>query len=150
MDKVRSGKKDVKKKKERSSDKKKKQTSENKIRTVKKIKGGGPFDLRTNFQQYHNFVVREFQNTENKNYIRTKTSIIAEINEWLKNNNYERNNLFYIYEKENNEIISIGVFGEPESYNDKFYLNISLLLSKKKRNLGGTHAIFHILSYLPE
>jgi len=130
--------------------KKKKQSSENKIRTVKKMRGGGPFDLRTNFEQYKDFVKREFQNTENKNYIGIKTSIIAEINEWLRNNNYERNNLFYIYEKDNNEIISIGVFGEPETYNDKFYLNISLLLSKKKRNLGGTHAIFHILSYLPD
>jgi hypothetical protein len=46
------------------------------------------------------------------------------------------------------EIISIGVFGDTVSYNDKNYLSISLLLSKKKRNLGGTHAIYHILSYL--
>jgi hypothetical protein len=128
----------------------KKQSSENKIRTVQKIRGGGPFNLRTNLQQYHNFIEREFKNNENKNYTGIKKSIIAEINEWLKNNNYERNNLFYIYEKENNEIISIGVFGGQESYNDKFYLNISLLLSKKKRNLGGTHALYHILSYLPE
>jgi len=136
--------------KKQVASKKKKQSSENKIRTVKKMRGGGPFDLRTNFQQYYNFVVREFQNNENKNYIGIKKSIIAEINEWLKNNNYERNNLFYIYEKDNNEIISIGVFGDPETYNDKLYINISLLLSKKKRNLGGTHAIFHILSNLPK
>jgi hypothetical protein len=130
----------------------KKQSSESKIKTVQKIRGGGPFNLETNLQQYHNFIEREFKNNENKNYIGIKKSIIAEINEWLKNdnNNYERNNLFYIYEKENNEIISIGVFGDEVSYNDKNYLYISLLLSKKKRNLGGTYAIYHILSYLSE
>lgn len=140
--------------KKKVASKKKEKTSENKITTVKKMRGGDDkkFDLRNNgeLQEFKKFVEREFQNTENKNYFGIKISIIAEINEWLKNNNYERNNLFYIYEKYNNEIISIGVFGEPEIYNDKFYLNISLLLSKKKRNLGGTHAIFHILSYLPE
>ncbi len=54
MDKV-GGKKQV-------ASKKKEKTSENKIRTVKKMRGAGPFYLRNNLQQYHNFVESEFQN----------------------------------------------------------------------------------------
>ena len=149
MDKV-GGKKDVKKKKELSSDKNKEKKSENKIITSKKMSGGGPFVLNQNLKSYSNFVEREFQNNENKNYNEVKNIMKAEIKQWI-NNNYERNNLFYIYEKENDNIISIGAIGNnTESYNKKLYLYISALLSKKKRNKGGSHAIYHILTHLPK
>ena len=150
MDKL-SGKKSIAgKKKEPSSDKKKKQCSENKIRIVKKMSGGEPtYKLNHNLTNYKDFIDTEFKNTNNKNYRGVKISIISEINELINNNsNEDKNNLFYIYEKDNIEnIISIGVINSyPLLIKGKIYLYILYLLSIKKGNRGGINAIYHLLS----
>jgi hypothetical protein len=133
--------------KKQVASKKKKQTSENKIRTVKKMKGGGPFMLRENLQNYQNFVEREFQNNDNATYKIIKKEIISQIKYWLstKRLNQElKGHLFYIYQ--NNKIVSIGVIGNKVlKWNDKNYLYLYYLLSKTKRNLGGINAIYHLL-----
>jgi hypothetical protein len=137
------------------SSKKKEKKTENKIRIVKKIRGGGPFDLRTNLQQYHNFVAREFQNNKNNEntiYKNIKKRIIRQINYSLHDkseNKMFQTNLFYIYEKD--KIVSIGAIGKRAvEWNEKNYLYLVYLLSKIKRNRGGINAIYHLLIRVPE
>ena len=139
--------------KKQITSKKKEKTSENKIIIVKKMRGAGPFDLRTNFQQYHNFVEREFQNNENKEntiYKNIKKRIIRQIQNSLDDKKKMfQNNLFYIYEKD--KIVSIGVIGKKAvKWNEKNYLYLVYLLSKIKRNRGGINAIYHLLIRVPE
>jgi hypothetical protein len=140
-------------KKKAISCKKEKQTSENKIKIAKTMRGAGPFDLRTNLQQYHNFVAREFQNTENNEntiYKNIKKRIIRQIKYSLNNKNKMfQTNLFYIYEKD--KIVSIGAIGKRAvEWNEKNYLYLKYLLSKIKRNCGGINAIYHLLIRVPE
>lgn len=52
--------------KKQVASKKKKQNSENKIRTVKKMKGAGPFVFNENIERFHNFVRNNFQMNEIK------------------------------------------------------------------------------------
>ena len=139
--------------KKQVASKKKKQSSENKIRTVKKMRGAGPFDLRNNLQQYHNFVESEFQNNENNEntiYKNIKKRIIRQIqNSFDDKNKMFQKNLFYIYEKD--KIVSIGVIGKKAvKWNEKNYLYLVYLLSKIKRNRGGINAIYHLLIRVPE
>ena len=142
-------------KKKAISCKKEKQTSENKIKIAKTMRGAGPFDLRTNLQQYHNFVAREFQNTENNEntiYKNIKKRIIRQIQYSLDDKNKNKmfqTNLFYIYEKD--KIVSIGAIGKRAvEWNEKNYLYLKYLLSKIKRNCGGINAIYHLLIRVPE
>jgi len=132
MDKV-GGKKQV-------ASKKKKQTSENKIRTVKKMRGGGPFVFNENIDRFHNFVRNNFQMNEIKN------AIIEKISNYQNNISVSNNHIFYIYNTIDDTIISTGVIGKNNftrsgrtviSGNE--YLFIHYLLSKEKRNKGGIH-----------
>jgi len=121
------------------------------IKTAKKMRGSGPFELFHSLNNYSNFVESEFQsnyrNNKSQNYEDVKRGIISEINETRKKRN--RNNLFYIYQEDN--IISIGVIDrEPLVINGELYLYILYLLSREKRNRGGINAIYHLLSRLPE
>jgi hypothetical protein len=126
-----------------------------KIAYKKKISGGEPmFKLNHNLNKYRDFVVREI---ENNGII--KNRILREINDYIRlkntSNDYDYN-LFYIYDEKG--IISIGVIDKnPYIFNEnldklkgKDYLYIKYLLSRKKGNRGGTSAIYHILSRLPE
>ena len=141
--------------KKQITSKKKEKTSENKIRIVKKMRGAGPFDLRNNLQQYHNFVESEFQNNENNEntiYKNIKKRIIRQIQYSLDDKNKNKmfqTNLFYIYEKD--KIVSIGAIGKKAvKWNEKNYLYLTYLLSKIKRNRGGINAIYHLLIRVPE
>jgi hypothetical protein len=67
----------------------------------------------------------------------------------LKKIHDSRHYIFYIYNKTDNEIISIGVIGGKPDINDKKYLLIDFLVSRKKGNRGATSALYHILSLLP-
>lgn len=132
-----------------------------KSKYLTKLSGGKLFNLQSNLENYRDFVNKHFLNNENRIL---KKSIINEINNLItkkkKSNNNDnindnneffnqnRNNIFYIYEKD--KIIVIGVIGEPEVYKDKKYLNILYLLSYEKRKKSGTKAIYNILLNLPE
>jgi len=143
--------------------KKKKQSSENKIRTVKKMRGGGPFVFNKNIERFRNFVSNNFEN-ESNNYSSIKQQILLKINNYYRqsqirainnipNQNYEYY-IFYIYDTEDNRITSIGIIGENDfTDNDKIVINnkeyfyINYLLSIEIK--GGTSAIYHILNKLP-
>ena len=130
-----------------------------KIKTAKKMRGGGPFNLNHNLNKYRDFVVREI---ENNGII--KNPILRDINDYirLKNTSNDYDYIFfYIYDEK--EIISIGVINKkPHIFNEdldklevlnlevKDYLYIKFLLSRRRGNRGGTSAIYHILSRLPE
>ena len=129
--------------------KKEKQTSKNKIRTVKKMKGGGPFVFNENIDRFHNFVRNNFQMNEIKN------AIIEKISNYLNNTRVSNNHIFYIYNTIDDTIISTGIIGKNNftrsgrtviSGNE--YLFIHYLLSKEKRNQGGINAIYHVLKRL--
>ena len=170
MDKV-GGKKQV-------ASKKKKQTSENKIRPVEKMRGGGPYFLNgRDLDNYSEFIKREFTNFNNRN-LRIKSNILNKINEYhsesqrrliYNSNNSNKSNsnnsnksnsnnyqpfqyyIFYIYNTTDNEIISIGVISSSKpDINSKKYLLIDFLASRKKGNRGATSAIYHILKRLPD
>ena len=151
MDKV-GGKKQV-------ASKKKKQSSENKIRIVKKMRGGGPYFLNgRDLDNYSNFITREFTNFNNSN-MHIKSNILKKINDYHResqrrfaynnNNTVYKHYIFYIYNNTDNEIISIGVIGDKPDINHKKYLLIDFLASRKKGNRGATCALYHILSLLP-
>lgn len=136
--------------KKQVASKKKKQTSENKIRPVKKMRGGGPFIFNENIERFHNFVRNNFQMNEIKNVIIEKISN-------YRNKTDSNNHIFYIYNTIDDTIISTGVIGKNNftrsgktiiSGNE--YLFIHYLLSKEKRNKGGVTAIYHILKRLPD
>jgi hypothetical protein len=142
--------------------KKKEKTSENKIRPVKKTKGGGPYSLNNlDLYNYRDFIQREFTNYNNHNLL-IKNNILNKINEYYhefqrrrlihnKNNQPYQYYIFYIYNTTDNEIISIGIISNSKSdINGKKYLLIDFLASRKKRNHGATFALYHILKRLPD
>jgi hypothetical protein len=132
-----------------------------KIIKAKKMMGGEPFVFNRNLESYYNFVNSAFQNHKIKRDILQKIwSYYQESQERAilnnPNRNYE-NYIFYIYNITDNTIISTGVIGKNDFtesgriiINSKEYLYIHYLLSRQKRNLGGTSAIYHILKRLPD
>lgn len=147
--------------KKKVASKKKEKTSENKITTVKKMRGGGPYFLNgRDLDNYSEFIEREFTNFNNRN-LRIKSNILNKINEYHsesqrrlihnENNKSFQYYIFYIYNTTDNEIISIGVISSSKpDINHKKYLLIDFLASRKKRNRGATSAIYHILKRLPD
>jgi len=147
--------------KKQVASKKKKQSSENKIRTVKKMRGGGPYVFNENIERFRNFVSNNFEN-ESNNYSSIKQEILLKINNYYSksqiNQNYEYY-IFYIYDTEDDRITSIGIIGDNYftdndfTDNDKIVINnkeyfyINYLLSRERK--GGTSAIYHILNNLP-
>jgi hypothetical protein len=120
--------------KKQVASKKKKQNSENKIRTVKKMRGAGPFVFNENIDRFRNFVRNNFQMNEIKN------DIIEKIHNYSNKTTFSNNHIFYIYNTIDNTIISTGVIGKNNftrsgktviSGNE--YLFIHYLLSKEKK-----------------
>ena len=149
MDKV-GGKKQV-------ASKKKKQSSENKIRPVKKMRGGGPFVFNQNLENFKIFVRNNFQHKpELPNYLPIKESILRKINNYNRESQTRatfNNHIFYIYDTKDNRVTSIGIVSNGIIENGKItirgkdYFFINYLLSGEKK--GGTSAIYHILNKLP-
>ena len=150
MDKV-GGKKQV-------ASKKKEKKTENKIRIVKKMRGGGPFVFNQNLENFKIFVRNNFQHkSELPNYLTIKESILRKINNYNRESQTRatfNNHIFYIYDTKDNRVTSIGIVGSNgitengrTKIRGKEYLFINYLLSREKK--GGTSAIYHILNKLP-
>jgi len=138
--------------------KKKKQTSENKIRTVKKMRGGGPFNLRNKdeLQEFKNFVEEKFilsnnsQNQYSSNYSSVKRSIIKIIESHIQRN-HTQNYLFYVFQTKTNEIICVGAINNMVvDYLGKKYIHIPDILAMKKGERGGIGALYHLLLFLKD
>ena len=157
--------------------KKKKQTSENKIRTVKKMRGGEENEILTldtanSISNLYDFINKKFINTRNSNrssFSEIKKNILSKISIYITRirtnpkSEKEREirewdivNIFYIYDLSKNEIISVGIITPNYDslnnkritiINKKEYLHINYLLSKKKG--GGVSALYHLLLNLP-
>ena len=140
--------------KKQVASKKKKQSSENKIRTVKKMRGGGrKFDLRNKgeLQEFKNFVEENFtltNNSRNKyssNYSNVKKNIIQVIESHIQKN-HTQNYLFYIFQTTTNEIICVGAINNMVvDYLGKKYIHIPDILAMKKGERGGIGALYHLL-----
>lgn len=137
------------------SSKKKKQSSENEIKTVKKMRGGDDkkFDLRNKgeLQEFKTFVKDNFTLTNNSrnqyssNYKLVKDSIIHIIESHIQKN-HTQNYLFYIFQTKTNEIICVGAINNMVvDYLGKKYIHIPDILSMKKGERGGINALYHLL-----
>ena len=133
--------------------KKKKQSSENKIKTVKKMRGGGPFDLRNKgeLQEFKNFVEEKFilsnnsQNQYSSNYSSVKRNIIHVIESHIQRN-HTQNYLFYIFQTKTNEIICVGAINSMVvDYLGKKYIHIQDILAMKKGKGAGISTLYHLL-----
>jgi hypothetical protein len=141
--------------KKQVASKKKEPKSENKIRTVKKMKGGEhkKYNLKNKqeLQEFKNFVEENFTLTNNSrnqyhsNYKLVKDSIIHAINSHIKTN-HTQNYLFYIFQTTTNEIICIGEINNfAVDYLGKKYIHIPCILAMKKGERGGIGALYHLL-----
>ena len=141
--------------KKQITSKKKKPKSKNKIRTVKKMRGGEhkKYNLRNKgeLQEFKIFVEENFTLTNNShnqyrsNYKLVKDSIIQAINSHVKTN-HSQNYLFYIFQTTTNEIICIGEINNfAVDYLGKKYIHIPCILAMKKRERGGINALYHLL-----
>ena len=160
MDKV-GGKKQV-------ASKKKDKTSKNKIKTVKKMKGGEQkneeqIQLNDNLSR---FITHHFPKNIGgiKNDILGRMSTILRGQERIKQP--FRQYIFYIFRTEPRptQIISAGIISGSQQISiitknrqqkitgviTKYYLFLRCLLSRESGNRGGTSAIYHILTRLPE
>jgi hypothetical protein len=163
MDKV-GGKKQV-------AGKKKKQTSENKIRTVKKMRGGEEnkiltLDTASSIRELYSIIYTSFH----KNIGRVKNDILKHMGNISRGQDRIKQSfkqyIFYIFRTEPRptQIISAGIIsgskqisivtrnnqGTPTGVITKHYLFLRSLLSRERGNRGGTSAIYHILTRLPE
>ncbi len=138
--------------------KKKKQSSENKIRPVKKMRGGGPFDLRNKgkLQEFKNFIEEKFilsnnsQNQYSSNYSSVKRSIIQIIESHIQRN-HTQNYLFYVFQTKTNEIICVGAINNMVvDYLGKKYIYIPAILAMKKGERGGISALYHLLLFVKD
>ena len=120
------------------------------------------------YEIFDSFVSQQFLNRQHRdNFDYIKSKIIIKIKTHFtrlkKKINTEKTRynifyIFYIYNASDNQIVSIGVMGGPNNkyhgykgrtvINSKEYLYIHLLLSRVKK--GGTSAIYHILSSIPD
>ena len=120
------------------------------------------------YEMFDSFVSQQFlnlQHRDNFDYIKSKIIIkikthVTRLKKKINNEKtiYDKFYIFYIYDASNNQIVSIGVMGGLNNkyhgykgrtvINSKEYLYIQLLLSRVKK--GGTSAIYHILSSLPD
>lgn len=141
--------------KKKVASKKKKQTSENKIRTVKKMRGGDDkkFNLRNKgeLQEFKNFVEEKFilsnnsQNQYSSNYSSVKRKIIHVIESHIQRN-HTQNYLFYIFQTTTNQIICVGAINSMVvDYLGKKYIHIPDILAMKKGERGGIGALYHLL-----
>jgi hypothetical protein len=159
MDKV-GGKKQV-------ASKKKDKTSKNKIKTVKKMKGGEKNEEKIQLNDnLSNFITRHFPKNIGgiKNDILKRMSTILRGQERIKPP--FRQYIFYIFRTEPRptQIISAGIISGSQQISiitknhqqkitgviTKYYLFLRCLLSREIGNRGGTSAIYHILTRLPE
>jgi hypothetical protein len=148
--------------KKQVSSKKKKQSSENKIKTVKKMRGGEEneiftLDTANSISKLSDFIQKKFLNTSNiqrSSFSQIKEYILAKISKYIERKRTEPKsdrereirewdivNIFYIYDLSKNEIISVGIITPNYDslnnkritiINKKEYLHINYLLSKKK------------------
>lgn len=128
---------------------------------AKKMRGGEENEptipLNKTLNQFRNFINKEFPS--NKNSISIKQDMIRCMGAIIRSTRTPINPtyIFYIYriDPKPKKIISAGaITGCSNEYNNTIqryrkYLYISLLLSRERRNRGGTSAIYHILSKLP-
>jgi hypothetical protein len=156
---------------------KKEKTSENKIRTVKKMRGGEgneifTLDTANSISKLSDFIQKKFLNTRNiqrSSFSQIKEYILAKILKYIErkrtdpNSENERKkrewdivNIFYIYDSSNEKIVSLGIISPNYSssnnkcitiINKKEYLYIKFLLSRIKG--GGISALYHLLLNLP-
>ena len=135
--------------------KKKKQNSENKIGTVKKMRGGEDkkFNLRNKqeLQEFKEFVEKKFilsnnsRNQYSSNYSSVKRNIIQIIESHIQKN-HTQNYLFYIFQTTTNEIICVGAINNMVvDYLGKKYIHIPDILAMKKGERGGIGALYHLL-----
>ena len=120
------------------------------------------------YEIFDSFVSQQFLNLQHRdNFDYIKSKIIIKIKTYFtrlkkkintEKTRYDKFYIFYIYDASDNQIVSIGVMGGPNNkyhgykgrtvINSKEYLYIHLLLSRVKK--GGTSAIYHILSSIPD
>ncbi len=163
MDKV-GGKKQI-------ASKKKKQSSENKIITVKKMRGGEEnniltFDNPNSISKLYSIISTHFP----KNIGRVKNDILKSMGNISRGQERIKQSfkqyIFYIFRTEPRptQIISAGIISGSKQISiitknsqqtitgviTKHYLFLRSLLSRESGNRGGTSAIYHILTRLPE
>ena len=145
--------------KKQVASKKKKQTSENKIRPVKKMRGGDKkFNLKNKdeLQEFKKFVEEKFtltnnsQNQYSSNYSNVKKSIIQIIEGHIQRN-HTNNYLFYVFQTKTNEIVCVGAINSiVVDYLGKKYIHIPDILAMKKGERGGISALYHLLLLIPD
>jgi hypothetical protein len=144
--------------KKQVASKKKKQSSENKIRTVKKMRGGvhKKYNLRNKgeLQEFKKFIEENFilsnnsHNQYHSNYSSVKRSIIRAIESHIQRN-HTQNYLFYIFQTTTNEIICVGAINNMVvDYLGKKYIHIPDILAMKKGEHGGISALYHLLLHV--